>query len=121
MLKVHTLDGLTLSFDLFEEAQLEDLRLRLLNVEFRSGITGMTVQEKGVLYSLSRPEGFRVISLQAEPVSPVESKGIKGAEKIICFADDVRIEMIVHKRQRAVRINLSKIGKQRFNPALHSK
>lgn len=114
MLRVHTSDGMTNSFDLQDERQfskwLEMLRNR------QSDIRGLTVSHKGVLYSLPVPQGFNRISFYAECVRPDPTHKIKGGERIVCFADDIRIGMMIHREQKAVRVTLNKPGIRRFDP-----
>ena len=116
MLKVHTNDGLTSRIDLEDEEQAEQWLARLKDPRFQASITGLTVAFRGVQYSLPRPVGFSDVFFLAEHVSPDEVRKIKGGERVFCFSDNVRIGMMVHKAQRAVRITLSKTGRQRFSP-----
>lgn len=118
MLRVHTTDGLTTAFDLGDERQAKKWLEQLRDLEYQEQITGLTVSSRGVLYSLSRPLGFRQVSFYAENVEPDPIHKVKGGERLICFADDVRTSFMVHAAQRAIRVTLAKTGKQRFNPLL---
>lgn len=118
MLKVHTTDGKTVRLDLEDEQQAREWLLQLRDAEYQASITGLTVAYRGVQYSLPRPRGFNTLSYLAEYVAPDSSKKLKGGERVTCFADDVRVGLMVHKEQRAVRITLTKTGRQRFSPLL---
>jgi len=70
----------------------------------------------GVQYSLSRPAEFERVFYVAERIEPDEDARLRGGERIICFADGVKVSMMVHACQSAARISLTKTGKQRYNP-----
>jgi hypothetical protein len=72
--------------------------------------------DKNVQYTLSRPEGFDQFYYHVEDMERDDLEGLKGAEKITCFVDDVRITMVVHREQPSTRIALLKTGRQRYNP-----
>jgi hypothetical protein len=74
-------------------------------------ITGLTVIKRGVQYSLPRPRSFQESTLSAESF-----KAGKGGQRVFCFSDDVRLSMTVHNSLRAVRVQLSKLGRRKFNP-----
>jgi hypothetical protein len=118
MLRVHTNDGLTSSFDLEDEKQAEQWLELLKDPKFQASISGLTVSHRGVLYSLSKPQSFRQLMFSAEHVPPEPERKIKGGERIWCFADEVRIGLMVHRAQRAVRVTLTKTGRQRFSPQM---
>lgn len=116
VLKIHTNNGKTARVDLEDEGQAKEWLQRLSDPEFQAAITGMTVAQRGVQYSLPRPIGFREILYLAELVAPDQERRIKGGERITCIAGDVRATVMVHQAQRAVRVSLLRTGKQRFNP-----
>jgi len=118
LLRVHTCDGLTSTFDLEDKEQAERWLQLLKDPKFQESITGLTISHRGVLFSLSRPQGFQRQFYFAERVEPVPQKKIKGGERLLCYADDVRVGLMVHEAQRAVRVTLNKTGRQRFNPFL---
>lgn len=70
----------------------------------------------GVQYSLSKPIDFDRVFYYAEHISPDVEAKIRGGERITCFADGVKVSMMVHACQSAARISLTKTGKQRYNP-----
>lgn len=111
MLKVHVRDGRTLAVDLDDEDQAHEWLSKFNDPVFQASITGLTVIQRGVQYSLPRPEGFRQVTLSAEPVNAG-----KGGERVLLFADDVRIAMVCHHGQRAARVSLTRPGKRKFNP-----
>jgi hypothetical protein len=116
LLKIHTIDGITSRIDLEDEGQAREWLIRLQDATFQKSISGVTIAYKGVQYSLPRPHGFGQIFFHAEYVEPDISKKIKGGERLTCVADGVRIALMVHRAQKAVRVSLFKTGKQRFNP-----
>lgn len=116
MLTIHTSNGLTAKVDLQDEAQVRAWLGRFADPAFQSGVTGFTVSHKGVQYSVPRPVGFRSVQYAAEHVGADGAKGIRGGERVECFADDVRITMMVHREQRAARVSLYKIGRRRYDP-----
>lgn len=117
MLSVHTKDGLTSSFDLEDEEQVKQWLSLLRNPDFHLAVTGLTITHRGIQYSLPRPKGFRQLRYMAESVPPDFDRRLKGGERIFCFADTVRVAAMVHREQpAAVRISLTKTGRQRFSP-----
>lgn len=111
MLKVHLKSGETLEVDLDSEAEAREWTTRFNDPEFQSRITGLTVVNRGVQYSLPRPFGFRESALSAEPVTLG-----KGGQRVFCFADDACLALTVHNGQRAARVHLTKPGRRKFNP-----
>lgn len=70
----------------------------------------------GVQYSLSKPIDFRDQFYYPERIEPNHEAHIRGGERIVCFVDGVRIVMMAHANQSAVRFSLAKVGKQMYNP-----
>jgi len=120
LLLVHTSDGLTSKINLENEEQAKSWLNRLRNLEFREKISGLTViQQNGVYLSLPRPQKFKNVILQAENIPRDGNGKIKGGERLICFADDVRLSVMVHRDPLAtVRVHLVKFGHRRFDPLL---
>lgn len=116
MLKVHTTDGMTTRVDLENEDETRQWIEKLRDPAYQGSISGLTIYQKGVQYSLPRPQGFSQVFLCAECVEPDPDKKLKGGERIVCVAGDVRIILMVHRAQKAVRVAVVKTGKQRFNP-----
>lgn len=133
MLKVHTSDGRTHPVDLFDEEQAREMIARLSREDFQATVNGVSLVERhpcrgacrncgapgpksdiGVQYSVTRPEGHRRVSFAVEPVHP--SGKIKGAERVIMFADDVRLVLTAHHSQPAARVSLAHVGSRKFNP-----
>lgn len=111
MLKVHLQDGKTLEVDTEDAEQAEGWMKRFNDPSFQSRITGITVVNRGVQYSLPRPHGFRQSMLSAESFETG-----KGGQRVFCFADDIRICVSVHNGQRAARIQLTKPGRRKYVP-----
>lgn len=118
MLRVHTSDGLTTTFDLENAEEAKRWLEREQDPGYQSSITGLTISHRGVLYSFTRPVGFRKIAMVAENVDADLARKVKGGERIVCYVDDVRIGIMAHRLQRAVRVTLVKTGRQIFNPIL---
>lgn len=121
MLQVHLIDGRTLRFDLKDQRQADDWISKACEPEFQAAISGMTLLQNGVQYSFPRPHGFRKVWLFAEDLQPNEIRKFKGGERITGQADNVRVAVMVHNGQRAVRIGLSNPGFQCYNPIMDSR
>jgi hypothetical protein len=68
----------------------------------------------GCQFSLSRPQAFRDVAFTVEAI---EANGrINGGERVVAYCDDVRLTIMAHAAQPAVRIVLSKIGRRKFDP-----
>jgi hypothetical protein len=111
VLKVHVRDGRTLEVDLNDGSQVHEWLARFNDPAFQATITGLTVIQRGVQYSLPKPEGFRQATLTAEPVTAG-----KGGERVLLYADEVCVGMVVHNGQRAARVSVTKPGKRKYNP-----
>ena len=116
VLKVHTRDGRTVRVDLEDRETSASWLQRLRDPVFQGEITGLTISHRGVSYSLPRPKGFNAIMYQAEFVEPQPTLRIKGGERIICQAEDVRATLMIHREQSAARISLFRIGRPRYCP-----
>lgn len=117
MLKVNLNDGRTLRYDLNNPAEAADWTSLARNHSFQAQITGLSIALNGVSYSLPRPKEFGGdIFLYAERVEEDLEHRIKGGERAICNAGDTQIVLMVHANQRALRVDVTRPGKQRFNP-----
>lgn len=115
MLWVHTADGQTEAINLDDEEQAQKWLERLRDPVFRDSISGLSVSHNGVTYSLPRPRNFQQVAMTVEAVQ--EAGRNKGGERLLCFADEVRLAVMVHREQKAtVRVSLSKPGRRRFDP-----
>ncbi len=70
----------------------------------------------GIQYSLTKPISFDSVKYYPEHMEANPNLKFKGCEKLICFLDNIKITLISHANQPAIRVSLNKIGKQRFNP-----
>jgi len=70
----------------------------------------------GIQYSLTKPEGFERTFFHLEVVGSDPDAKIRGGEKIVCFAGEVAVTIMVHQAQPSMRATLSKPGRQRYNP-----
>lgn len=133
MLRIHTADGRTHAVDLSDARQAREWLTRARHADFQATIRGVTLVEKhpargacpecaqrcsfplGVQLSISRPQEFRNVQLVAERVDA--SGPVKGGERATLYCDDVRLQVMAHAEQPAVRITLSKIGRRSFDPS----
>jgi hypothetical protein len=132
MLRVHTADGRTATVDLSDERQAADWVRRLARADVARSVTGLTLVEThatsgrcpacgvrcqqplGLQFSIARPEDFRAVSFDAEHV---EAAGrVRGGDRLLIYADDIRLSVMAHAETPAVRVVVSKVGKRRFNP-----
>lgn len=111
MLKVHLNDGTTAEVDLQDRDQFKEWMRRFGSPIFQERITGLTIVQKGVQYSLPKPDGFNDVALTAEPVNIG-----KGGERIVCVTDNVKIQLMVHSGQRAARVAVDQRWRRVFNP-----
>lgn len=116
MLEIHTSDGRTQKIDLADRGQAMDWAKRMADPRYQGTITAVTVSHLGVRYSIPRPTGLAPVAFSAEYLDPDPARKLKGGQRLICHAGDVRAVAMVHQQQRAVRISLTKWGKQRYNP-----
>jgi hypothetical protein len=133
VLRIHTADGRTHAVDLSDPDQARAWLTRAKGAAFQATVRGVTLVEKhpargacpecqqrcsfplGVQLSISRPQEFRSVQLVAERVEA--SGSIKGGERATLYCDDVRLQVMAHAEQPAVRITLSKIGRRSFDPS----
>lgn len=132
MLRIHTKDGRTTTLDLSDPDQAREWVRMHSDANVQSQISGLTLASThsvrtkceacgardalpfGIQYSITRPSDFRRVELVAEDV-PV-SQGVRGGERAIVFADDVRLSLMAHAANPALRIVLSKTGHRKFDP-----
>jgi hypothetical protein len=122
LVKLHLKDGRTVQLDLEDGAPgLEQLS----RPDFQSQISAVTLMLKhqtkgdsvGVQYSLARPEGFEGDGQQWLHVERVEPKGnVKGGERIQLYVGDIRITLMAHASQPAMRVSVARVGRRKFNP-----
>ena len=118
MLQVHLSDGRTLKFDLQDGVQAREWQLLANDFGFQETIRGMTLQNNGVQYSISRPQGFERVWYFAEFLESDAVRKFKGGERVSLQIDGIRLMAMAHNEQRALRVSLSKTGKQCYNPSL---
>ena len=87
--------------------------------QFQRSITALTLVRDGAQVTLPRPRGLEPVFLFAEHVEP--NGRAKAAERIVCYAGSIGVTATSHTSQRAVRIDVSKSGRLRFNPLQRSK
>lgn len=57
------------------------------------------------------PALFLVERVESDTVS-----GIRGGERVTCFAGDARIQMMVHAGQPSMRMTVERVGRQVHSP-----
>lgn len=132
MLRIHTKDGRTRSLDLSDADEAREWLRLSGDPNFQSSVSGLTVAsghrsvsecpacgecsdgQLTIQYSVSRPQDFRRIEVSAEDVP--RRDGVNGGERIVVFADDVRLTLMAHGANPAARVVLSKVGHRRFDP-----
>lgn len=119
MIKINRKDGLTLSFDLNDDVQYQDIRQKLEDIKFVDDITGMNSLYNTFWHALMVPKNFGKVTYAVEKVRHTKD-GVEKiiGEKIICHADNVRLTVLVYYnvRPKMARIELKKVGKQRYMP-----
>ena len=118
MLQVHLSDGRTLKFDLQDGVQAREWQQLAGDFEFQSTIRGVTLQNNGIQYSITRPQGFNTVWYFAEFLESTRDRRFKGGERAAVQSDNVRLSAMSHNEQRALRVSLSKTGHQCYNPAI---
>ena len=115
-MKVHLRSGETLQFDLKDEQQARAWLDRARTHAFQKEITALTILQSGVQYSLPCPKNLDPVFLYAEVVAADAERKVKGGERIIAQAGEVSVAVMVHAAQRAVRVDVTRIGKRTYNP-----
>lgn len=119
MIKINKDDGKTLSFDLTNEDECKEISLLLGENKFLKSMTGIGCLHKTYWHQLTSPKKFRNVRYTVEKVTHVKNGVTKNVgEKIICQADDIQLTIMVYYnvRPKMTRIELKKIGRQRFIP-----
>jgi hypothetical protein len=121
VLLVHLANGNTEHFDLRSEEGVRKWTEFATMAKFQAQIRGLTVLINGVSYSLARPVGFDEVFCFAEWLEPNSGKKFKGGERVTCQAGENRIVLMAHEAQSAVRVSVSKVGRQCYNPIVNLK
>ena len=120
MIKINKSDGGTLSFELNGLDRLDELKRNLEDRGFVEAITGISSLHNTFWHAIPKPKRFRKVRYFVEHVKR-NKRGVpvEVGEKIICQADDVQLSVLVYYsiRPKMTRIELRKIGKQRFTPS----
>lgn len=70
----------------------------------------------GAQYSFSRPGYSRKVLYVPEIIRPELDGGNKGGERIVVFVDGIKVVLMAHENQPALRVTLAKPGNIRYNP-----
>ena len=116
VLCIHTRDGRTHNVALDDREQARIYLRRLEDLAFQSSVTGLTILHRGVSYSVPKPRGFDAVRFSAEYVDAMTERKVKGGERIILQAGEVRASVMVHTQHRAARVTIMRIGRQRYAP-----
>jgi hypothetical protein len=132
VLRIHTKDGRTRSLDLSDAEQAREWLRLSGDARFQASVSGVTIasghrsvaecaecgacsdERLTIQYSVARPQDFRRVEVLVEDVPRAE--GVNGGERVIVFADDVRLTLMAHAANPAARVVLSKVGHRRFDP-----
>jgi hypothetical protein len=115
LLKIHLCDGRTLTFDLSDPKQAEKWFRDAASENFQKKISGASISYNGVEFALPRPTGFGRIHLSAEHLQANPEKRSYGGEVICCLAGDVSVRVLVHAKQKAMKVELARPGNLRFS------
>lgn len=115
-MKVNLSNGESHHFDLRIADDVKRWTDLASETSYQRSITALTIVLNGVQYSLPRPVGFDPTFLFAELVEPDLERRIKGGERIIANAGEVGVVLMAHAEQRAIRVNVTRQGKQKYNP-----
>lgn len=126
---IYRKDGSTERFDLEVEETYEskdrgkifgrnDLNERMQSKKYRDGIRGVAILINSELHSVSLPKKFRTFEITTEPLFHTKNVGTVIGERVTMQADNVRLVVTGYTTQspKSSRIDLIKIGKQRFQP-----
>ena len=110
MLKVNLQNGKTETLDLFDANDRARWR-QIVGGNGNAGIRALGIHDKGVMYALPFPIRFRKTIFDAEGIL---ADGEPVAERVLCYADDIRVTLTVYKRTRMSRVDVDKIGRIAF-------
>lgn len=128
-MKIHTADGQTHSIDLGDGEGARVWLRQFARADFQRSITGISLLARhaahgkcrgcgsrvvlpfGVQYAVARPEDCRAVNFRVEGV---DAGG--GGERLILFADELRLTVMAHAGRASARVAISKPGLQRFDP-----
>ena len=119
MIKLHTNDGQTQTFDVEVEGELDHLLSFISDKDNLKAITGIGSLRHAHWDALTKPKNFRDVSYHVESVKLIKDNAeITVGEKIICHADDIQLTILVYYKPspKMTRIELRRIGKRRFVP-----
>jgi len=120
MIKVNTKIGKTLSFNLDNEDEKALWIERSSDTEFQHSITGIGIIYNSQWYTLPLPKKFKKAIFHAEVVRNRKKLEELVGEKIMCHVDDVQVSLLVYygNRPKMCRIDVTKVGKMRYNPSI---
>lgn len=116
MIKIHLKDGKTLSFISSDPAQISKCMDLLSTAHFQENISGFTITNQGVSYSIPKPRDFGSSFMTIEAVQTEKEKLIKGYERVICHTGDIGISVTTYNSQKAARVDVTRPGRQTYNP-----
>ena len=112
-------DGSTLSFELSKDEEYQRWVELTSRADFMQQVTGLSILYNTYWHTLPLPKRFRNINFHAK-VLKSDKGGIERiiGERIVCQADEIQISVITYygNRPKMTRIDVRKIGKQRFSP-----
>ena len=115
MLRVNLANGRTMSFNLDDS----DDHKRWINCcskpDFQNSIRGVIIRHDGKDHALPVPSNFRNVSYDADLLWDKRNERV-GGERVTCYADKIRVTLVVFRRNGAVRVDMARIGKRRHIP-----
>lgn len=117
MIKVHTSDGLTKSFDLTCRMDAECWDQFSTDKAFTKEITGMAILRRSVMYTFPLPRRFKSISFGAKLIigDSDKNQGKVIGEYLYCLADDIKVSLLVYHTNKLSRVDVVKVGKPRYH------
>lgn len=119
MLKVHTSDGKTLSFELRDEAQRSEWENLCASNAFQETIRGVALLHNRTLHTFPLPKQFKVRRFSAGLLTvPVKDGEKVLGERVMCQADTIRVTITAYytRTPKMVRIDVMRSGWQRHVP-----
>lgn len=133
MIRIHTSDGRTVAVDLRDEEQARALLADLARDGFQASITAVTVAGSHCAHARCSECGARVAVRMSNQISVTAPRGedrqhhfhvetvepngkIKGGERLVLFAGDVRLTAMAHVTQPSVRVSLTRLGRRVADP-----
>lgn len=114
MVKLNLRNGTIKSFDLSDETQCRELNTLGQCKDFISQVTGFWLTTGAFENTLPMPWRFSRVFFYAEAIYAKDGE-YKG-DRLEVYADNVKLILTGYLGSRFTRVNLDRVGKQRFRP-----